>query len=75
MTLLPSTSRDRGGGDLRAHSGYVRERYVDIGDRVAAATPAQIDTPELDQSSARPARSPDALGLARPRELHAGAGT
>ena len=31
-------------------SGYVRERYVDIGTRVAAGTVlAQIDTPELDQ--------------------------
>src|SRR5882724_565952 len=31
-------------------SGYVRERFVDIGDRVAAGKAlAQIDTPELDQ--------------------------
>ena len=31
-------------------SGYVRERFVDIGDRVAAGRLlAQIDTPELDQ--------------------------
>jgi len=31
-------------------NGYVRERYVDIGDRVAAEKVlAQIDTPELDQ--------------------------
>src|SRR5215475_14436063 len=31
-------------------NGYVRERYVDIGDRVAAGRAlAQIDTPELDQ--------------------------
>src|SRR5260221_7392153 len=31
-------------------SGYVRERFVDIGDRVAAGKVlAQIETPELDQ--------------------------
>ncbi len=31
-------------------NGYVRERYVDIGDRVGAGKLlAQIDTPELDQ--------------------------
>src|SRR5919197_4135383 len=30
-------------------NGYVRERYVDIGDRVPAGKiPAQFDTPELD---------------------------
>jgi len=51
-------------------SGYVRERYVDIGDRVAAGKPlAQIDTPELDQelSQARAALAQTRSGLAQAR--------
>src|SRR5206468_3413580 len=51
-------------------SGYVRERYVDIGDRVAARKAlAQIDTPELDQelSQARAALAQTRSGLAQAR--------
>jgi len=48
-------------------TGYVRERYVDIGDRVAAGKVlAQIDTPELDQelSQARASLAQTRSGLA-----------
>src|SRR2546427_4484675 len=49
-------------------NGYVRERYVDIRDRVKAGTVlAQIDTPELDQelSQARAALAQTRSGLAQ----------
>src|SRR6266446_6033204 len=49
-------------------SGYVRERYVDIGERVAAGKIlAQIDTPELDQelSQARAALAQTRSSLAQ----------
>src|SRR5712691_2546291 len=49
-------------------TGYVRERYVDIGDRVAAGKAlAQIDTPELDQelSQARASLAQTRSGLAQ----------
>src|SRR5712664_3394014 len=49
-------------------NGYVRERYVDIGDRVAAGKVlAQIDTPELDQelSQARATLAQTRSGLAQ----------
>src|SRR2546427_11502332 len=49
-------------------NGYVRERYVNIGDRVKAGTAlAQIDTPELDQelSQARAALAQTRSGLAQ----------
>src|SRR5881628_3751340 len=49
-------------------TGYVRERYVDIGDRVAAGKVlAQIDTPELDQelSQARASLAQTRSGLAQ----------
>ena len=49
-------------------NGYVRERYVDIGDRVTAGKLlAQIDTPELDQElgQARAALAQTRSGLAQ----------
>src|SRR5438034_1008878 len=49
-------------------NGYVRERYVDIGDRVTSGKLlAQIDTPELDQelSQARAALAQTRSGLAQ----------
>src|SRR5712692_2325510 len=49
-------------------NGYVRERYVDIGDRVPAGKIlAQIDTPELDQELAqvRAALAQTRAGLAQ----------
>src|SRR3989454_2021517 len=49
-------------------NGYVRERYVDIGERVAAGKVlAQIDTPELDQelSQTRAALAQTRSGLAQ----------
>src|SRR3989441_12321406 len=49
-------------------NGYVRERYVDIGERVAAGKVlAQIDTPELDEelSQTRAALAQTRSGLAQ----------
>ncbi len=51
-------------------SGYVRERHVDIGDRVSVGKIlAQIDTPELDQelAQARAALAQTRAGLAQTR--------
>src|SRR6266850_953792 len=67
--LLPSNIQAIEEAALYARtSGYVRERYVDIGDRVAAGKIlAQIDTPELDQelSQARAALAQTRSGLAQ----------
>src|SRR5437879_10646798 len=66
--LLPSNIQAIEEAALYARtSGYVRERYVDIGDRVTAGKVlAQIDTPELDQelSQARAALAQTRSGLA-----------
>src|SRR5260370_4506565 len=53
-------------------NGYVRERYVDIGDRVPAGKILpQIDTPQLDQelphARAAPAQTPARPAPAQPR--------
>ena len=67
--LLPSNIQAIEEAALYARtSGYVRERYVDIGDRVTAGKVlAQIDTPELDQelSQARAALAQTRSGLAQ----------
>src|SRR5213079_3115193 len=69
--LLPSNIQAIEEAALYARtSGYVRERYVDIGDRVAAGKVlAQIDTPELDQElgQARAALAQTRSGLAQAR--------
>src|SRR2546427_1360601 len=59
-------------------SGYVRERYVDIGERVAPGKVlAQIDTPQLDQELSQPrpplaqTRSSPAHARAPPPPAHA----
>src|SRR5436309_1758648 len=67
--LLPSNIQAIEEAALYARtSGYVRERYVDIGDRVTAGKGlAQIDTPELDQelSQARAALAQTRSALAQ----------
>src|SRR5207249_4637737 len=67
--LLPSNIQAIEVAALYARtSGYVRERYVDIGDRVTAGKVlAQIDTPELDQelSQARAALAQTRSALAQ----------
>src|SRR5213594_1526402 len=67
--LLPSNIQAIEEAALYARtSGYVRERYVDIGDRVTAGKVlAQIDTPELDQelSQARAALAQTRSALAQ----------
>src|SRR2546426_3963475 len=67
--LLPSNIQAIEEAALYARtSGYVRERYLDIGDRVTAGKVlAQIDTPELDQelSQARAALAQTRSALAQ----------
>lgn len=53
--VLPGTVRPLEEAILRPRAnGYVRSRFVDLGDKVAAGAPlVEIDTPELDQQLAQ----------------------